>query len=212
MWARVCVRACVRREGMGVCLWACSLTYAACNTHAPYWHLRPLSLHHIFPHYLTNGTVFRKKVTENGRSVLIFSTNFIWQISHSKKNSARYCHKCENAFMYNTRYSFSDFNGTSILILDFHRGMNTYSWFWGLCTTCKINFPTTFREPPWVPKRRRKIYLTHRAKSPKPRIELQFSRQIFEKSSNVKFYQNSSSGSQDVPRGRTDMKQFCERA
>ena len=26
-------------------------------------------------------------------------------ISHSKKNSARYCHKCENVFMKGTRYS-----------------------------------------------------------------------------------------------------------
>ena len=24
-------------------------------------------------------------------------------------------------------------------------------WFWGFCTVCKVNFPTTFREPLWVP-------------------------------------------------------------
>jgi hypothetical protein len=32
---------------------------------------------------------------------------------------------------------------------------------------CKVNFSTMFREPLWIPKRRRKIYLTHRAKFPK---------------------------------------------
>jgi len=24
---------------------------------------------------------------------------YVWNISHSKKNSARYCHKCTNVFM-----------------------------------------------------------------------------------------------------------------
>jgi hypothetical protein len=37
--------------------------------------------------------------------VLIFSTTLIWNISHSKKNLARYCHKCENVFIQTTRYS-----------------------------------------------------------------------------------------------------------
>ena len=35
-------------------------------------------------------------------------------------------------------------------------------------------------------------------------IELEFSRQIFEKRSNIKFYENPSSGSRVVPCGRTD--------
>jgi hypothetical protein len=37
--------------------------------------------------------------------VLIFSTTFISNISHSKKYLAWYCHKCENVFMWITRYS-----------------------------------------------------------------------------------------------------------
>ena len=36
--------------------------------------------------------------------VFIFST-FVWNISHCKKYSARYCHKCTNVFMLSTRYS-----------------------------------------------------------------------------------------------------------
>ena len=35
-----------------------SLRYTACNTHAPYCHLWPALLYHIFPHYLINGTIF----------------------------------------------------------------------------------------------------------------------------------------------------------
>jgi hypothetical protein len=41
----VCVCACTIA---GVCLRACSLTNSECNAHAPYCHLRPLWLHHIF--------------------------------------------------------------------------------------------------------------------------------------------------------------------
>ena len=48
---------------------------------------------------------FRKKVNGREMCILIFSTTFICNISHSKKNSARYCRKSENVFMYSTRYS-----------------------------------------------------------------------------------------------------------
>ena len=43
--------------------WACvcSLGYPAHNAHAPYCHLWPAPLYNIFPHYLTNGTIFEKK-------------------------------------------------------------------------------------------------------------------------------------------------------
>jgi hypothetical protein len=47
---------------------------------------------------------FRKEIIENKMRVLIFSTNFDENISHSKKNLARYCHKRENVFMQSTRY------------------------------------------------------------------------------------------------------------
>jgi hypothetical protein len=42
---------------------------------------------------------------EHKMCVLIFSTDFIQNISHSKKNSARYYHKRENVFISCTRYS-----------------------------------------------------------------------------------------------------------
>jgi len=37
-------------------------------------------------------------------------------------------------------------------------------------------------------------------------MKLEFSRQIFEKSSNIKFHENLSSGSRVVPCGRTDRR------
>jgi hypothetical protein len=54
-----------------------------------YRHLWPVWLHHIFPHYLINGTIFGKSY-EYEISVLISSTNFVRNTSHSKKKSARY--------------------------------------------------------------------------------------------------------------------------
>jgi hypothetical protein len=42
---------------------------------------------------------FWKNVIEHKTCVLIFSTTFIQNIYHSKKNSAIYGHKCENVFM-----------------------------------------------------------------------------------------------------------------
>ena len=44
----------------------------------------------FFPYYLTNGTIFTKKKLLNSKCVLIFSANFVLNISHSKKNSSRY--------------------------------------------------------------------------------------------------------------------------
>jgi hypothetical protein len=99
----VCARAqvrksCVHVEGWaggcwcksaGVCLRACSLPNPACNP-PPYCHLQFLWLHHIFRHYLINGTIFQKTLLKI-KCALIFSTGSGWNISHSKKNSARYC-------------------------------------------------------------------------------------------------------------------------
>jgi hypothetical protein len=84
-------------KGAGVCLRACSLAYPACN--APPYCLCPSDSSAIFFDILINGTIFGKKVAEHKTCVLILSTTFIWNVSHSKKNSTRYCHKCEKVFM-----------------------------------------------------------------------------------------------------------------
>jgi hypothetical protein len=69
---------------------------------------------HIFICGLSGSYVFfdiiykrhdlQKEATERDICVLIFSTTFIWNISHSKKNPARYFHKRRNVFMYSTPY------------------------------------------------------------------------------------------------------------
>ena len=83
----------------------CNLVYPACNGHAAYCHRWLTRLYNIFPHYLTNGTIFGKKVTEYKMCVLIFSTDFAWNISYSKKIWERYDQKLTEVFMWNTRYS-----------------------------------------------------------------------------------------------------------
>jgi hypothetical protein len=45
---------------------------------------------YIFPHYLINGTIFKKKVMENQMRILIASTTFERSTFNSKKNSTRY--------------------------------------------------------------------------------------------------------------------------
>jgi hypothetical protein len=42
---------------------------------------------------------FRKRVTEHKMRLSIFSTTFVWNIPHFKKNSAIYYHKCTYVFM-----------------------------------------------------------------------------------------------------------------
>jgi hypothetical protein len=91
-----------------------------------------------------NRHYFRKKVMEHKMCVLIFFTTFVWNISNSKKNSVRYCHKCAEVSKQSTRYSL------------------------------QIS------------------------------IQLEFSRKIFEKHSNIKFHENPSSEVRVVPYGRTD--------
>ena len=55
-----------------------NLTYPACNAHAPYCHLWPARFYGIFPHYLTNGTNFEKKIIEPKMYVYISSTTFFF--------------------------------------------------------------------------------------------------------------------------------------
>jgi len=72
----------------------CSLSYPRYKVHVLYCYLWPVWLYIIFPHYLINGTILEKKVIDYQMYILIFSTTFIWNISHSHKNWARYDQKC----------------------------------------------------------------------------------------------------------------------
>ena len=58
----------------------------------------------LFPRYLINGMIFdQKNVIEHKTCVLISSTSFATNISHSTKNSARY-YKFPHVFMQSTRH------------------------------------------------------------------------------------------------------------
>jgi hypothetical protein len=76
----------------------CSLRYLAWNACAPHCPLCPVQLCSIFPRYLIRGTIFVKRLL-NIKSDLIFSANFVWNISHCKKAWARYDHKCILVYM-----------------------------------------------------------------------------------------------------------------
>jgi len=66
------------------------------STHFPTLccHLSPAPLYNIFPHYLTNGTIFGEKLLDIKCVFWFFSTTFVRNISDSEKNSARYCRRC----------------------------------------------------------------------------------------------------------------------
>jgi len=62
-----------------------------------------------FPHYPTSDAIFAKQ------TLLIFSTKFVWNISHSKTNQARYSHKVKWPSF------FSDLTKTLISLKDFRK-------------------------------------------------------------------------------------------
>jgi hypothetical protein len=66
---------------------------------------------------------FRRKVIEIKMCVFIFSKNLIWKSSHSKNNSARYCHKCWNVFMSSASYSCQILNKTRIFSTNLRKNL-----------------------------------------------------------------------------------------
>jgi hypothetical protein len=70
-----------------------------------YCHLWLVWLNNVLPHFLVNGTILETNVTAQNIRISISSTPFVWNISHSKKNSARYYHACTQVFKKSTRYS-----------------------------------------------------------------------------------------------------------
>ena len=93
---------CCRPKAISSTYSACvsGLSYPACNAHAPNCHLLPVWLYNIFPHYLISGKIFGGVggIIVHKIRGLIFSTTFVRNISYSKKNSARYYHKCMRVF------------------------------------------------------------------------------------------------------------------
>jgi len=76
------VRACV-------CVCVCSLRHPACNAHAPYCHLWPTRLYNNFSHYLINGTIFDKKITELKICFDIFFLQILPETFHILRKTGR---------------------------------------------------------------------------------------------------------------------------
>jgi hypothetical protein len=84
--------------------------------------IEPLWLHHIFRHFLINGTIFGKKKLPNIKlCVLSFCTTFIWNINNSKKNSERHYHERKNVFISSNCYSCRILIKLEILSTDFRK-------------------------------------------------------------------------------------------
>ena len=95
-------------QSMYVCI--CSLRYPACNAHAPYCHVACPALH--FSTLSHKRQDFRKRVTEHKMCVSRFSTNFVWNIFHSKKKWERYDKKMYIGPHVKCPLFLSDFNET----------------------------------------------------------------------------------------------------
>jgi hypothetical protein len=79
----------------------CCLSYPACNAHAPFYNVILVCL--ALPCFSTLSHKrhdIRENVIEHKMCVLTFCTNFVWNICHSKKHSARYYHKCNVVVLY----------------------------------------------------------------------------------------------------------------
>jgi hypothetical protein len=75
----------------------CSLMYATCNEHVTYCHLSPAQLYNIFPHYLINTTILKKKKgTEHRMCVsLLFITwsETFFSLRRNERDMIKYVHR-----------------------------------------------------------------------------------------------------------------------
>jgi hypothetical protein len=102
----------------------CSLSYPAYWLHAPYYsHLWSGRRHHIFPHYLTNDTIFWGKKSYWTSYVLIFFYNLrLKHFSFEEELSEILSWMC---IRYHVKYPLflSDFNQTWVFWTDFRKIM-----------------------------------------------------------------------------------------
>jgi hypothetical protein len=98
----------------------CCLSYTACKAHAPWYHLWPVRLYHIFPLYVINVAIFVKKLLIIKCAFWFSPQFFFWDICHSNENLAKYMYIDLRA-----KYPLflSYFNKTCIFCTDF--GKNT---------------------------------------------------------------------------------------
>ena len=90
------------KKAVGLTYYECvpvdlTIQHAMCMRHTNLTSVACLALLHFFP-LSQKRHAFRKTVIGHKMSVLIFSTYFIQNISHSKKNSLRYFQNCTSVF------------------------------------------------------------------------------------------------------------------
>ena len=96
----------------------CNLRYPVCNAHAPYYiYIYDLSRSTVLFH-ISQTARFSERVTEHKMCVLIFSTTFVWNISHSKNNWAIYDKK---VYWSSCKLFFSDFHESWIFLTVFRK-------------------------------------------------------------------------------------------
>jgi hypothetical protein len=79
----------------------------------------------------------KKKIVELKKYVLVFATNFFWNISHFKKNSTRYYHKCAYGFCISTLRSCQN-----LMKLGFSRQISKKN---------KLEYKILSQSVPWEP-------------------------------------------------------------
>ena len=99
----VCITTGTRKSNKYYILWVYvwNLRYLAWHVHVLCYNIIcGLSVSTKFSHVILQMMIFRKKLW-NIKCVIWFSLlTLLWNISHSKKNSARYCHKCIYIYIY----------------------------------------------------------------------------------------------------------------
>jgi hypothetical protein len=68
------------------CVCVCSISYLACNAHAPYCHLWPVRPYNIFSTLFHEWHDFRKNIIEHKMCAWILSSAMVCNIAHSKTN------------------------------------------------------------------------------------------------------------------------------
>ena len=112
----------VERSNKYYMLWVsvCSLSYPACNAHAPYCLLWPVLLYSIFPHYLINGTIFEETLM-NIKCVFWFSLQLLSETFLILRRTERDMIKMYIAVHVKYRLLLSDFNKTFIFSTEFKK-------------------------------------------------------------------------------------------
>jgi hypothetical protein len=106
-------------------LWqcVCSPSYATPKAHAPHYIIiRDLSASSMFfPLYLTNGTIFGRKLLNTKCVCLILQKTFDWNISYSNKNWARQLSQIHKSVYVKHPLISSGLNETPTFSTDFRR-------------------------------------------------------------------------------------------